>query len=448
MADPPGPRGAGLFSALNDWRKNGLLAAFEHLAQRYGDIVCTKFPGRPVYLLNHPDYIRHVLIDNRGSYLKSKGNRHGQRYFSDSMQLSNGDKARRLRRTINPVFQQTRATSDYCEAVVEETRAATDRWTAGLRPTLMPDLMEVALAVAVRIHFGTHPGAGTGELAALFREANGLLGSGLPPAWVPVAANRRYRAAMAALDHNVYGQIKARRASGPTGPDLLSCFVSLPGDGLTDREIRNELLSMMAAAYGTIGIALYQMMRQVASYAAVDDLLHGEATRALAGRPASYEDLANLPYSEQVVKESLRAAPPAGALMRIVAAEDEIGGWRIRRGSRLFISPWVTHRDPRWFDEPLRFKPERWTPDFERTLPPCAYLAFGRGSRMCIAGAMSMVILRLALVSIIQHYQLRAAAPQPEAEGPRPSDRAGDLPVVIVDRATRAPHDERIAQGR
>jgi cytochrome P450 len=241
---------------------------------------------------------------------------------------------------------------------------------------------------------------------------------------------------MDALDHNVYGQIKARRASGATGPDLLSCYVSLPGDGLTDREIRNELLSMMAAAYGTMGIALYQMMRQVASHAAVDDLLHGEATRALGGRAATSEDLADLPYSEQVVKESLRVAPPAGALMRIVAAEDEIGGWRIRRGSRLFVSPWVTHRDPRWFDEPLRFKPERWTPDFERTLPPCAYLAFGRGARMCIAGAMSTVILRLMLVTIMQRYQLRAVAPQAEAEGPRPSDRAGEMPVLLVDRAT------------
>jgi cytochrome P450 len=436
MPEPPGPRGAALVSALNDWRKNGLLAAFEHLAQRYGDIVCTKFPGRPVYLLNHPDHIRHVLIDNRGGYLKSKGDRHGQRYFSDAMQLSNGDKTRRLRRTINPVFQQTRATSDYCAAVVEETRAATGRWTAGLRPTMMHDLMELALAVALRIHFGMNPDAGTGELAALFREANGLLSSGMPPAWIPLAANRRYRAVMDELDRNVYSQIKARRASGATGPDLLSCFVSLPGDGLTDREIRNELLSMMAAAYGTTGIVLYQMMRQVASHAAVDDLLHGEATRALGGRPATHEDLVDLPYSEQVVKESLRTAPPAGVLMRIVAAEDEIGGWRIRGGSRLFISPWVTHRDPRWFDEPLRFKPERWTPDFERTLPPCAYLAFGRGSRMCIAGAMSTVILRLMLVTIIQRFQLRAGVPQPQAEGPRPFEPAGNLAVVLEDRDT------------
>jgi cytochrome P450 len=435
MSDPPGPRGAALVSALNDWRKNGLLAAFEHLAQRYGDIVCTKFPGRPVYLLNNPDYIRHVLIDNRNSYLKSKGSKHGQRYFNNSMQLSNGDEARRIRRIINPVFQQSRVTRDYCGVVVEATRAAADGWTAGLRPTLTHDLMELALTVAVQMHFGTKPGAETAELADLFREAHDRLGGRLLPTWIPASANRRYYAAMDALDRHVYARIKARRASGAIGPDLLSCFVSLTGDGMTDHEIRNELVSMMAAGYTSIGIAICQTMRQVASHPSVDDLLHSEATRSLEGRPAGYEDLANLPYSEQVVMESLRTAPPAGALMRIVDAADEIGGWKIRRGSRVFISPWVTHRDPRWFDEPLRFKPERWTADFERTLPPCAYLPFGRGSRICIAGAMSMVILRLMLVTIIQRYQLRATAPHPEAEGPRQSDRADDLPVVLKERA-------------
>ncbi len=310
MLKPPGPRGLELFSVLNDWRKSGL-AAFERLAQRHGDIVYAKFPGRRAYLLNHPDYIRHVLMDNRGNYLKLNNNKNAQRYFGSSMQISNGDDALRLRRALNPAFQHLRVTRGYCPPVVEATRAAADRWTSGPRPALTQDLAELALTAHVQIHFGTRPGAETDELAALFRNANGPLSGFLPPGWIPVRANRKYHAAIDVLNRDVYARIQMRRASGAIGPDLLSCFVSLAGDGLTDLEIRNELLSMMAT-YTTIAIALNQTMRQVASLPAVDDMLHDEATQALEGRPGAYQDLANLPYSEQVVKEALRAAPPAG----------------------------------------------------------------------------------------------------------------------------------------
>src|SRR6185295_5209597 len=130
--------------------------------------------------------------------------------------------------------------------------------------------------------------------------------------------------------------------------------------------------------------------------------LRAEVSEVLGGRPATHNDLAGLPYSEQVVKEVLRVAPPAGIVTRAVVDADEIGGWSIRAGSQLFISAWVLHRDPRWFDEPLSFKPERWTADFERELPACAYLPFGRGPRSCVAGGMSTVILRLMLVTLTQ----------------------------------------------
>lgn len=120
-------------------------------------------------------------------------------------------------------------------------------------------------------------------------------------------------------------------------------------------------------------------------------------------------------------------------LARSVASEIEIGGWKLAPGSRVFISPWVTHRDPRWFDEPLRFKPERWTPAFESTLPACVYFPFGRGQRSCIASAMSMVMLRLMLVTITQRHRPRAAE-SGHAAAARPFNRADDLPVVLESR--------------
>jgi len=433
MAEPPGPRGMEFFAALNDWRKNGLVA-LERLAQQHGDIVCARFPGRRFYMLNHPDYIRHVLMDNRDNYLRSEGSKRERRFFGNSMQVNNGDEARRLRRIISPMFQQSLRARDYCRVVVDLTRSVVDGWTTFPSATLMHELMEVALSASVQIHFGTEPGAETDALATLFREADELRNHVGLPDWIPIAVNRNYTLAIDRLNRDVFARIKARRASGPAGADLLSAFVSLPDEGLTDVEIRDSLVSTTAAGADGIGIGLNQTIRQIASHPAIDDALHSEATEVLGGRPVRYEDLVNLPYAEQVVKESLRLVPPSGAMVRLAAGEDEIGGWRIRPGSRILMSSWVMHRDPRWFEDPYDFKPERWTTAFERSLPTCAYLPFGRGPRTCVGAPMATLILRLMLVTIAQRHRPRATNPE-RAIRVRPFNRADDyLPVVLEAR--------------
>lgn len=446
---PPGPRGLELISGLSDWQKNGL-AALERLAQRYGDIACASVFGKRVYLLSHPDFIQHVLIDNRDNYLKTRGNRNAQLYFGDSMQLNNGDKARRLRRMMTPMFQQARVMRAYCEPTVETARESISGWTVGPQPALTNDLMEMALRTAIRIHFGTSPGADTAQMADLFRTALSLLNAFLPPGWIPSRGNRRYRQAIELLDREVLRRIRERRASGPIGPDLLSCFADSKGQNesaMSDLEIRHELVSMMAAGYQTIGIAINQTLRLVAQHPAVDDILSNEVDRVLGARAAQAEDLARLSYAEQVVKESLRCAPPAGALARLVAADDTVGGWTIPTNSRVFVSSWVMHRDARYYEDPLRFKPERWTPEFERGLPLCAYFPFGRGARSCVAGAMSVVVLKLMLVTIVQQFRVQPIDSGQTAEGtgePRPFDR-GEVPLALAKRTTQRETSSRAA---
>jgi cytochrome P450 len=205
---------------------------------------------------------------------------------------------------------------------------------------------------------------------------------------------------------------------------------------------------MMSAGYVSIGIALGQMMRQIASHPQVDERLRREVNEVLGARQATGHDLASLPYCEQVVKETLRVAPPAGVVSRRVVADDRIAGWDIRAGSQLFASAWALHRDPRWFEDPHRFDPDRWTADFEQSLPACAYLPFGRGPRSCIAGGLSMMILRLVLVTLMQKYRLRTPAvasaplrfdltgsiPQP-GDGVQAPGSANDAPVVLEEWA-------------
>lgn len=427
---PPGPRGIQVFTALDDWRKNGLVA-LERLAQQYGDIPCVKFPGHRLYMLNHPDYIRRVLIENRDNYLRSEGSQRERRFFGNSMQVTNGQEAQRLRRIIGPIFQHSLMARDYCKVVVDLTRSMVDSWTTFPSAALIDELMQSALKASVQIHFGTRPGDETNELATLFCEADKFRIRSTIPDWIPTAGNRKYRHAINRLNREVFALITARRALGAIGSDLLSVFVSQPDSGLTDVEIRNSLVSTTAAGADGIGIALNQTIRQIAANPRVNDALHDEAAKVLKGRPVRYDDLVSLPYSEQVVKEALRLVPPSGAMVRLAADEDEIGGWRIRPGSRLLMSSWVMHRDARWFDEPYSFKPERWTEEFEHSLPTCAYMPFGRGPRTCLGATMATLILRLMLVTIAQRHRPRATEPN-HPENVRPFSRNIDyLPVVL-----------------
>ena len=433
MREPPRLRGFELLSSFNEFRKDGL-TILERLTKRHGDLVCAKVLGRHFYLINHPDYIRHVVIDNRGNYMKAQGNYRSKRLLGDAMQLNSGDMARRLRRIMSPVFQQARLTREYCGLLAEATREAVERWNAGARPTLTRELRELALKAMVQVTFGTKPGADTAELAAAFTDAQSGLGEFAPPDWIPLPVNRRFHAAADRLDREVIARIKSRRAIGAIGPDFLSCFVSLGDEGLTDSEMRNELIALVTAGSDGIGISLNQTMSHLASYPEVDETLQKESAQVLDGRLATYEDLANLPYSELVVKESMRVAPPAGSVVRIAVGADEIGGCSIPAGSRVLFSSWVMHRDPRWFDEPLRFKPERWTPAFERGLPICAYLPFGRGPRTCIGAALAMVSLRLMIVTITQRYRFRTAVPTQEAAA-RPFHPAATLELALEARS-------------
>ncbi len=430
---PPGPRGLGVFSTLLAWQRNGL-ASLETLTRQYGDIVSIKLMGKRIFLLNHPGYINHVLVENHDNYLKTKGNVNAQRYFGDSMQLNNGDFARRLRRLMTPLFPQGRVNREYCLPTVEVTEEVIAKWSIGPRPDLTKELLDLALLVAVRIHFGTKSGQDTEQLAALFRNALTLLNQFLPPDWIPGGASRRYQKAIAELDKEVMCRIQERRAVS-AGTDLLSCLAALDADGkpaMTNLEIRHELVSMMAAGYQTIGIAINQTLRLLAQNPHADEQLAQEITRVLDGRSIQVDDIAGLSYAEQVVKESLRCAPPAGALARLVAKDDTVGGYTIPAKSQVFVSSWLMHRDPRFYKDPLQFRPERWTPQLERELPLCAYFPFGRGARSCLAGALSSTVLKIMLVTIMQRFRPQLAEPATAGE-PRPFDR-GDVPIVLEPR--------------
>lgn len=379
--------------ALNDFRRSPL-PTLERLQREHGDVVSIRLPRRQAFLFAHPEQIQHVLLRNSENYTKTTGTRAAQRFFGSPMQLNNGEKAKAMRRLLAPLFVFDRLARSYSELIVEETLAMLARWSPGPRPGLTQELMDLLLDIMVRVHFGTSTGEQTKHVGRLYANALALLPEFALPEWVPTPRNRKYVAAVAALDSAILSLVEDRRSRlSLSDVDLISELIRLD---LPSVQIRHELISMMAASYGTVGMTLVQTLRLMAENPAVDAKV-GEETGD------------KLPYTGKTIKEALRLVPPAGLMMRHTEADDVVAGWPVPAGSRIFVSSWLVQRDARFYDDPLAFRPERWTADFERGLPACAYFPFGAGARSCIGGVLSDMTLRLMVATISRRYRLTAA---------------------------------------
>lgn len=416
---PPGPRGMALVRALLEYRKNAL-PTLEKMVGEYGDVTYFPLPGGGAFLLGHPELIAHVLIKNVDNYQKTSASKWARHFFGNAMQINNGEYARNLRKMLAPAFHGEGLARAYADLVVRETSAAVRDWPAGHRTGMTQELTDLVLDIVMQIFFGTAPGAETKRLGQMFLAALPPVGTMLP-AWLPGSRNHRYIRDAAALNVEVMKRIHARRAKPGEGSDFLTTLVNISRDGqsLTDQQIRDELVAYALAGYSA-STAVNQILRLIAENPHAEAAVAAELASVIGNRDATMHDLPRLEYLGKVIKEALRLCPPAGMMFRRAVADDVIGGWPIPAGARMFVSSWVVQRDPRFFDEPLEFKPERWTPEFERALPMCAYFPFGRGPRACIGGAMGELILQSMVATICGRFKLDALRklPSDQAEWP------------------------------
>jgi cytochrome P450 len=239
----------------------------------------------------------------------------------------------------------------------------------------------------------------------------------LLPDSVPTPGNLRYAVAVRALDRLVYRLIDERRAAardGEAGENLLAMLLGARDDagrGMTDRQLRDEVLTVMSAGYDTTALALTWAWVLLSQHSSAQARVWAEVDAVLAGRAPTAADAARLSYVEQVVAETLRLYPSAWAIGREAAHDTHIGGQRVSKGTTVLLSPWVLHRDPRFFDEPDAFRPERWADGLAQRLPRFAYVPFGGGQRACIGSAFAKLELRLLLAAIAQRFRVELAEP-------------------------------------
>ena len=258
---------------------------------------------------------------------------------------------------------------------------------------------------------------------------------------LPISSSRRFRAARLYLDDLIHQPIVERRRSGAEGNDLLCMLLQARYEddegrhlgGMSDDLVRDEAVSLYIAGHNTTATTLAYAFHLLSRNPEVEMRLHAELDDVLGGRDATLEDLPSLPLLERIVTETLRLYPPFWELGRMVFEPIELGGFRIPPGVSMFVSPLVTQRDPRWFDDSLEFRPERWTPEFRRELPRFAYFLFGGDEHKCIGEGFAWMEAKIALATLCQHW--RAIAKSKAVIVPRITLKVkGGMPMTLERR--------------
>lgn len=388
--------------------------------------------GKPTWLLLDPADVIHVLQASGTTYSKGQAFRHGRRLYGDSLLVSEGDGHRRQARLIGGLFFR-HAAEEFLGPAPAVTEQLAARWREGERIDLWSAMLELTLALSSRAIFGTDwlptwMVGGTPQASAILEAFDTAMGhvarqnfSLVPlPDWLPVGPVRRYHQAIARLDAAVTTSVERRRNGAPTGGllDYLLTAHDEEGRPLSPGQVRDQALILLLGGYESTATALCWTLLLLSAHEDARQRLLDEVTRVTGSRLPGAEDVPALAWTGQVFSEALRLYPPPWLIPRTAGRDDELpSGLRLRRGAQVFVSPYRTQRDERYFIDPLRFEPGRWQGDGPN-FPEGAYCPFGAGPRHCIGEAVSRRQVALILATLCRHWRF-----EPEGEAlpaPRP----------------------------
>jgi cytochrome P450 len=415
---PPGPNDGlkrWLFGPLND----NPLEYFTKLARDYGDVAGIRVLNFGSIFINHPDTIEEVLIANARKYSKGHVLRANRHVFGDGLLTSEGEFWLRQRRLVQPAFHRARIAS-YAATMVEYTQRMLEGWRGGEECDAHQEMMRLTLRIVGKTLFDAdveHDAQEVGKSLELLLEIGANFRRTIfVPHWLPTPTNLRVKREVAQIEKILYRIIGKRRALGRDAGDLLSMLLAAQdedGSRMTDKQLRDEAITLFLAGHETTASTLSWTWWLLAQNPAVEARLHSELDAVLGDRAPAVEDLPNLPYTGHVISESLRLYPAAWGLARLAVEDHEIAGYPVKKGMGVAMAQWVVHRDPRWYDAPEQFRPERWQGDLARRLPRFAYFPFGGGPRQCIGNGFALMEAALILATIARKFRLRPVANHP-----------------------------------
>lgn len=445
---PPGPRPWPPLRLLFQMQRDPL-PFFEHLAHDYGDIAYVRLGSRPIYMLNHPDFVQDVLVTNDRKFRKSQALQRARQVLGDGLLTSEGDYHLHQRRLIQPLFHR-RQIATYAESMVKQTAHLSDpsapsHWQDGATLDMHSEMMKLTLVIVGETLFNqslTDEASAVGAAMDVFSGGFRRLMSPIGPLLdrLPLPETRRLRQSHAALDRIVATLIAERRKQGD-GNDLLSLLLTAHETGheagaddqpMTDAQIRDEVLTLLLAGHETTANALTFAWWLLAQHPDAAAKLYEEVTAVLQGRLPTASDLEGLRYTRMVFSEALRLYPPAWIIGRQALADHAIGGYTIPAGASIMLSPWAMHHDARYYPDPYRFDPERWTPAAQAARPKYSFFGFGAGSRVCIGEHFAWMEGTLILATLAQRWQVQPVTTAPLALRAAITLRPRDgVPLVI-----------------
>lgn len=424
----PRLRGLPLVGNLPQFQRRPLATLLE-AAREGGDVARIDLASERFYLLSNPEHVRHVMQENSKNYVKGYGK--AAVLLGNGLVLSEGTFWRRQRRLMQPAFHRSRL-AGFADIMVGETARMLDGWevrAAGGRP--LDVAMEMTLLtqrIIVKTMFGGDVGEEGERIARAFGTAlKGIETRFLIPLWLtrlPLPTNRRFEKALSTIHEAVHRIIRERRRSGnEDGDDLLGMLMGArdeeTGEGMSDRQIRDEVTTIYLAGHETTAVTLSWAWYLLSRSPDVARRVREEVRRVIGDRTPGVDDLKGLAYTRAVLDETLRLYPAAWMISRKALGEDEIGGYRVSAGQTLFLSPYVTHRREDLWPNPEGFDPDRFFSGNGDGKPRFAYFPFGGGPRLCIGNNFALMEATLVVATVMQRYRLdlvpgRTVEPKPK----------------------------------
>lgn len=403
------------------------IMGFFRAGYAYGDVwsfwVPRSLSGRMlVHVVLRPEHAEQVLKTNAANYKKSAAYRRLGHIVGEGLLTSEGEFWRRQRRLSQPAYHRRRL-GMLAEAIVETTRRMMEeRWRPaadrGEAVDVAEEMRRLALAIVGRVMLSVDLSKEASEVGWAVNEFLAYADRHIrrlysPPPSIPTPANLRFRRASRIMDELVYGIIRERRASGEDRGDLISMLLLArdedTGESMSDQQVRDEVMTTLIAGHETTAAALAWSSWLLATRPDTGKELRREVREVLGNKPAGLEHVGRdgaLRYTRRVFEETLRLYPPAWMIARIAEQEDEIGGYRIPRGSRVAVSPYLIHRNPEVWPEPARFDPDRFSPEQHESRHRFAHIPFGGGPRGCIGVNLARMEGPLVLATLAQGCEL------------------------------------------
>ena len=410
---PPGPAGYPLVGVFPKARRDPL-GFFTDCVRRHGDVVAMRLGPHEVYLLRHPDHVKHVLQDHAAAYAKGPTVARVRTLFGESLTTLDGDRWRARRRQVQPAFQpglHARFASVVSRAVAELLECWNPLAARGEPLELAGEMRRLAQTIIIRACFGEVP---AGELEALGRaldSAVALVDRRLwsPFGWldVPTPAVLRSRRALGAVETFISRlTAEARRSGPPSGTLLAALFEAGAIEALTASELHDELKAFLFAGHTTTASALAWVWYVLSEHHGARERIEEECRNVLGGRNPRLEDLPGLGHTRRVIEEVLRLYPPTWLTARSPLEGTPLGGYTIPARALVLLSPYLTHRHPAVWEDPERFDPDRFTLGRGAMRPAFAYFPFGGGPRRCIGSAFATTEMQMIVATVAQHYRL------------------------------------------